>query len=227
MPARSKQRSSRGSGPKIVIAQAGQINTGAFDPFTEIVRIAKAHGAWLHVDGAFGLWARAAPSAQASDRPASRLPIPGRPTATNGCRRPMIAASPSCATREAHQRAMTQLGELSAHHPAGRSRALGLRARAVAPGARRAGLGDAQDAMAATASPTWSSAIARWPGASPNGLARSRASASATRSCINQVHRRFRRGDPARRPRPKPVIARVQRDGVLLRRRRRNGAATG
>jgi glutamate/tyrosine decarboxylase-like PLP-dependent enzyme len=49
------------SGPKIVIAQAGQINTGAYDPFAEIVAIAHAHGAWVHVDGAFGLWARAAP----------------------------------------------------------------------------------------------------------------------------------------------------------------------
>jgi glutamate/tyrosine decarboxylase-like PLP-dependent enzyme len=46
-------------GPRIVIAQAGQINTGAFDPFDEIVTIAREHGAWVHVDGAFGLWARA------------------------------------------------------------------------------------------------------------------------------------------------------------------------
>jgi glutamate/tyrosine decarboxylase-like PLP-dependent enzyme len=50
------------SGPRVVIAQAGQINTGDFDPFTEISAIAKAHQAWLHVDGAFGLWARATPS---------------------------------------------------------------------------------------------------------------------------------------------------------------------
>jgi glutamate/tyrosine decarboxylase-like PLP-dependent enzyme len=50
------------SGPKIVIAQAGQINTGSFDPFREIAAIAKAHDAWLHVDGAFGLWARATPA---------------------------------------------------------------------------------------------------------------------------------------------------------------------
>jgi glutamate/tyrosine decarboxylase-like PLP-dependent enzyme len=48
-------------GPAIVIAQAGQINTGAFDPFPEIARACRRHGAWLHVDGAFGLWARAAP----------------------------------------------------------------------------------------------------------------------------------------------------------------------
>ena len=47
------------TGPVIVIAQAGHINSGAFDPFVEIARIARAKGAWLHIDGAFGLWARA------------------------------------------------------------------------------------------------------------------------------------------------------------------------
>lgn len=46
-------------GPVIVCAQAGNVNTGAFDPLREIAGIAGAHGAWLHVDGAFGLWARA------------------------------------------------------------------------------------------------------------------------------------------------------------------------
>lgn len=46
-------------GPVIAIAQAGHINSGAFDPFGEIARIAKAKNAWLHIDGAFGLWARA------------------------------------------------------------------------------------------------------------------------------------------------------------------------
>lgn len=49
------------SGPAIVILQAGQINTGAFDPFAELIPAAKAAGAWVHVDGAFGLWARTAP----------------------------------------------------------------------------------------------------------------------------------------------------------------------
>ena len=51
----------RSSGPLIVMLQAGQINTGASDPFERIVPIAKAHGAWVHVDGAFGAWARACP----------------------------------------------------------------------------------------------------------------------------------------------------------------------
>jgi glutamate/tyrosine decarboxylase-like PLP-dependent enzyme len=49
-------------GPTVVCAQAGNVNTGAFDPFVEVAALARAHGAWLHVDGAFGLWARAAPA---------------------------------------------------------------------------------------------------------------------------------------------------------------------
>lgn len=49
----------RVSGPVIAIAQAGHINSGSFDPFVEIAKIAQAKGAWLHIDGAFGLWARA------------------------------------------------------------------------------------------------------------------------------------------------------------------------
>jgi glutamate/tyrosine decarboxylase-like PLP-dependent enzyme len=48
-------------GPIIAIAQAGHINSGAFDPFEEIAEAAYAKGAWLHIDGAFGLWARACP----------------------------------------------------------------------------------------------------------------------------------------------------------------------
>ena len=49
------------SGPCIVCAQAGNVNSGAFDPLAEIAALAHARGAWLHVDGAFGLWAAAAP----------------------------------------------------------------------------------------------------------------------------------------------------------------------
>ena len=50
-------------GPIIVCAQAGNVNTGAFDPMTEIVAAVRTKpNAWLHVDGAFGLWAAAVPS---------------------------------------------------------------------------------------------------------------------------------------------------------------------
>ena len=48
-------------GPVIVCAQAGNVNTGAFDDLAAIVGTAREHGAWVHVDGAFGLWAAASP----------------------------------------------------------------------------------------------------------------------------------------------------------------------
>ena len=49
------------SRPAIVCMQAGNVNTGAFDPATEICARAQSLGAWVHVDGAFGLWAAASP----------------------------------------------------------------------------------------------------------------------------------------------------------------------
>jgi glutamate/tyrosine decarboxylase-like PLP-dependent enzyme len=49
------------AGPTIVVLQAGHINSGSFDAFAEIIPAARARGAWVHVDGAFGLWARACP----------------------------------------------------------------------------------------------------------------------------------------------------------------------
>jgi glutamate/tyrosine decarboxylase-like PLP-dependent enzyme len=47
------------NGPTIVCAQAGNVNSGAVDPMRELAGIAHEHDAWLHVDGAFGLWGRA------------------------------------------------------------------------------------------------------------------------------------------------------------------------
>ena len=51
-------------GPTIVCTQAGNINTGAFDPVGAICRAVRPAGAWVHVDGAFGLWAAAVPTMQ-------------------------------------------------------------------------------------------------------------------------------------------------------------------
>jgi glutamate/tyrosine decarboxylase-like PLP-dependent enzyme len=48
-------------GPTIVCAQAGEVNTGACDPLDAIADAAAEHDAWVHVDGAFGLWAAASP----------------------------------------------------------------------------------------------------------------------------------------------------------------------
>jgi glutamate/tyrosine decarboxylase-like PLP-dependent enzyme len=51
-------------GPTIVCTQAGNLNTGAFDPVGEVCDAVKPRGAWVHVDGAFGLWAAASPALQ-------------------------------------------------------------------------------------------------------------------------------------------------------------------
>jgi glutamate/tyrosine decarboxylase-like PLP-dependent enzyme len=56
-----RARLREGSGPTIVCAQAGNVNTGAIDPIGTIVAEAHEQGAWVHVDGAFGLWAAAVP----------------------------------------------------------------------------------------------------------------------------------------------------------------------
>ncbi|MHA7306140.1 pyridoxal phosphate-dependent decarboxylase family protein [Arthrobacter sp. TMN-49] len=50
-----------GHGPAILCLQAGNLHSGAFDPMAEAARIGHDHGAWVHVDGAFGLWAAASP----------------------------------------------------------------------------------------------------------------------------------------------------------------------
>ena len=96
-----------GAGPKIVIAQAGQINTGAFDPFNEIADITEAAQAWLHVDGAFGLWARATPSHRHLTAGMERA----KSWATDAhkwLQVPYDCGLAIVSDREAHQRSMTQ-----------------------------------------------------------------------------------------------------------------------
>jgi glutamate/tyrosine decarboxylase-like PLP-dependent enzyme len=57
-----------GTGPAIVCLQAGNIHSGDFDPFAECVAAARAQDAWVHVDGAFGLWASVSPRWQGAVR---------------------------------------------------------------------------------------------------------------------------------------------------------------
>lgn len=52
-----RELAARGDAPSIVIASAGEVNTGDFDPVSAMADLAERHGAWLHVDGAFGLFA--------------------------------------------------------------------------------------------------------------------------------------------------------------------------
>ena len=60
-----RSRLASASQPSIVCAQAGNVNTGAFDPLGEIAACVRDASGWLHVDGAFGLWAGAAPKYRA------------------------------------------------------------------------------------------------------------------------------------------------------------------
>jgi glutamate/tyrosine decarboxylase-like PLP-dependent enzyme len=61
LPAELRGELEGADGPAIVCAQAGEVNTGCFDPLEEIADACQEHGAWLHLDGAIGLWAAASP----------------------------------------------------------------------------------------------------------------------------------------------------------------------
>ncbi len=61
-PAALAQALDAGTGPAIVCLQAGNLHSGASDPMGEAAEISHRHGAWVHVDGAFGLWAAASPT---------------------------------------------------------------------------------------------------------------------------------------------------------------------
>ena len=92
--------------PTIVCAQAGEVNTGAFDDFGAIADATEEHGAWLHVDGAFGLWAAASPSLRhlvdGAERAQSWIT-----DAHKWLNVPYDSALVLCADPEAHRAAMT------------------------------------------------------------------------------------------------------------------------
>jgi len=96
----------RGDGPTIVCAQAGEVNTGAFDAFEEIADAAAEHGAWLHLDGAFGLWAAASPRLRHLVRGAERADS-WITDAHKWLNVPYDSALVLCKDAEAHRAAMT------------------------------------------------------------------------------------------------------------------------
>jgi glutamate/tyrosine decarboxylase-like PLP-dependent enzyme len=61
LPGLERELRRLGGAPAILIANAGEVNAGHFDPIADMSRLAREHGAWLHVDGAFGLFARVSP----------------------------------------------------------------------------------------------------------------------------------------------------------------------
>jgi glutamate/tyrosine decarboxylase-like PLP-dependent enzyme len=92
--------------PTIVCAQAGEVNTGAFDPLEAIADAVDEHNAWLHVDGAFGLWAAASPQLKDLVRGANRAHSWITDT-HKWLNVPYDSAVVLCADPEAHRAAMT------------------------------------------------------------------------------------------------------------------------
>ena len=80
------------TGPTLVVLQAGNVNTGHSDPFDAILPDLDRDRTWVHIDGAFGLWARLAPDRRATID-GVKPPTRGRPTATSGSTRRMTAGS--------------------------------------------------------------------------------------------------------------------------------------
>src|SRR5262249_55286320 len=93
-------------GATVICAQAGNVNTGSFDPFEVIADAAEEAGAWLHVDGAFGLWAAVGPALRHLVRGAERADS----WATDAHRWlnvPYDSGIMFCARPDAHRAAMT------------------------------------------------------------------------------------------------------------------------
>jgi glutamate/tyrosine decarboxylase-like PLP-dependent enzyme len=110
-----------GDEPTIVCAQAGEVNSGAFDPLDEIADRTAEAGAWLHVDGAFGLWAAASPSLRHLVRGAERAD-----SWATDCHKwlnvPYDSGLAFCAHPESHRAAMRVTASYLMHADDGRER---------------------------------------------------------------------------------------------------------
>jgi glutamate/tyrosine decarboxylase-like PLP-dependent enzyme len=108
-------------GPAIVCAKAGEVNTGSCDAFDEIADVAESAGAWLHVDGAFGLWAAASPRFAHLTAGAERADS----WATDGHKWlnvPYDCGIMLCARPEAHRRAISVYADYLVHEEEGGAR---------------------------------------------------------------------------------------------------------
>ena len=153
-----------GERPTIVCAQAGNVNTGACDDLAATTAHAGEHGAWVHVDGAFGLWAAASPAKRHLVEGVERA----HSWAVDGHKWlnvPYDAGFVLCADRDAHAASMAYTASYLVGTEAG-SWAVesSRRARGFATWAASA-------SWAATVSPSWWTAAARSPSGSPSALA--------------------------------------------------------
>jgi glutamate/tyrosine decarboxylase-like PLP-dependent enzyme len=208
LPQAFAQAIEKASGPIITIVQAGQINTGAFDPFAEIVKAAKAKGAWVHVDGAFGLWARAIRMPQAAGLDAAdSWAVDGH----KWLQTPYDCGYAIVRDREAHERAMqiaaSYLPSATAtgHNPADYAPELSRRARGFATWAMIRHLGrrgvQVMVERACACARQFAELLAAEPGVRV-----------LNKAVLNQVIVRF--GDDDEKT--KAVIARIQSDGVCF-----------
>ena len=107
---RLRQELAAGDDPTIVCAQAGEVNTGAFDDFDRIADAAAERRAWLHIDGAFGLWAAASPTRRHLVRGAARADS-WAVDAHKWLNVPYDSALAFCADPHAHRAAMSVTAE--------------------------------------------------------------------------------------------------------------------
>ena len=190
-----------GSGPTIVCLQAGNLHSGAFDPMAEAIEVAHRHGAWVHVDGAFGLWAAASPRLRRPASPATSAPTRGPPTRTrpSTCRTTAAWRSSRTPSRCAARSACTPS---TSRRSAGR--ATRWRRCPSCPGAPAAcRCGRCCGRSGAAGSRTWWTAWWRTPAAIADGIADDRRRRDPQRRRVHPGLRRvrLRRAHPARSPR--------------------------
>ena len=207
-PAALRAELAAGDGPTIVCAQAGDVNSGGFDPLDEVVAAGHDAGAWVHVDGAFGLWAAASPR----HRPLLTGYAGADSWATDAhkwlnvphdCGLAFVADPRAAPRGDGRQR------RLPARLTRGRARRVALGAGLLAPRPRRSRSTPPCARSGATASPSWSSAAARARGASRRSSARRTGVEVLNDVVLNQVLVRFGDDDAI----TDAVVAAVQDEG--------------
>ena len=167
--------------PTIVCAAAGNVNTGACDDMTAVVEAARTVGAWVHVDGAFGLWAAASPRTAHLVR-GIELAIRGRATGTSGLTSPTTRAMRSVRIRRYTRRHWRTRRRISRARWRGASSAVATSSLSRHDELVALRPGQPCDHSAARVSPTSSTAVAMSRVASPSALTSSKALRSSTTS---------------------------------------------
>ena len=174
-------------GPTMVLLQAGNVHSGAFDPLTEAIAVAHRHDAWVHVDGAFGLWAAASPRHRhlvAGHEAADSWATDAHKTLNVPYDCGLVVVRETRAPAYGHG----CRGPIPDPRARGQARAVRQGAGALAPRTRIFRSGRCSGHSAAPGSPTWSTASAVMQRASPR-VWRISAPPYATTSCSRRCAR--------------------------------------